>query len=280
MRAHQRIESLIAGDGDTADQNNMLSTHPRTADRIAQAIDLADNNGAASDSGNTRRGVGRYLKQIDGMVFGDGVEQGLVRGTRFIHPDMRFEFEVPEGFTIHNKPDMVLAVDDKNNSIKFAEAAAKDVRAAGGMEKFLTRKWSDDATLKNVEWVDINGLKAVTGAASVWTGKRKVDVRRIIIEQDRKHYWRFQFVTDKKDTARLNEAFRRTTYSFHILSRSQAMAVQPWRVRVVTVGQGVTFDDLVGSMAVPEYQKEWFEALNGIGPDDPLIPGSRVKVIK
>lgn len=276
LRAHQKIEGLIAGDPNAAEQHNILATHPRTADRIDQAIGLADNNGGRG----TRREVGRYLKQIDGMVFGDDVDQGLVRGTRFIHPELRFQFEVPDGFTLRNKPTLVLAVDDKNNSIKFAEADAKAVQKAGGMEKFLTRNWSKDAKLENVEWVDINAMKAVTGATSVWNGKKNVDVRRIIIEQDQDHYWRFQFVTGQEDTERLNEAFRRTTYSFEILSRSEARAVQPWRVRVVRVGDGVTFDDLVDSMAVAEYQKEWFEALNGIGPNDPLIPGSRVKVIK
>jgi len=276
LSAHQRIEGLIAGDPNAAEKHNMLATHPRTADRIVQAIDLADKNGA----GGVRREAKRYLAKIDGMVFGDDTDQGLVRGTEFIHPDLRFRFEVPEGFTIRNMPDMVLATDKDGNSIKFADASAKDVRDAGSMEKYLTHKWSGDANMEHVEWIDINGMKAVTGGAQVWTGKRNVDVRRIVIEQDKDSYWRFQFVAGTGDAKLLNEPFRRTTYSFRSISKSEADAVHPWRVRVVTVGRGVTFDDLVASMAIDEYPKEWFEALNGIGPDDPLIPGMRVKVIK
>lgn len=276
LSAHQRIEGLMAGDPNAAEKHNILATHPRTADRIVQAIDLAEKNGRDGK----RRGVERYLQQVDGMVFGDDVDQGLVRGTKFIHPELRLEFSVPQGFNIRNRPDMVLAVDDNDNSIKFADAPAKDVRDAGSMESYLTRKWSGDANLRNVEWLDINGMKAVTGSARVWTGKRNVDVRRIVVEQDKEHYWRLQFVSGTQDTTRLNEPFRRTTYSFRTISRKEANAVQPWRVRVVRVGQGVSFEDLAASMAVDEYQKEWFEALNGIGPDDPLVPGSRVKVVK
>lgn len=276
LSVHQRIEGLIAGDPNAAEKHNILATHPRTADRITQAINLAEKNGTEG----TRREAARYLKKIDGMVFGDDIDQGLVRGTKFIHPEMRFEFEVPEGFTIRNRPDMVLAVDDKDNSIKFANAPAKDVREAGGMEKYLTRKWSGVSNLKNVEWLDVNGMKAVTGSATVWSGKRNVDVRRILFERDKDTYWRLQFVSGSEDSARLNEPFRRTTYSLDSISRTEADAVQPWRVRVVSVGQGVSREDLVSSMAVNEYQSEWFEALNAIGPDDPLIPGSKVKVIK
>ena len=276
LSAHQRIEGLIAGDPNAAEKHNMLATHPRTADRIVQAIDLADKNG----KGGVRREADRYLAKIDGMVFGDDTDQGMVRGAAFVHPELRFRFEVPQDFTIRNMPDMVLATDKDGNSIKFADASAKEVRDAGSMEKYLTQKWSGDANMENVEWIDINGMKAVTGGAQVWTGKRSVDVRRIVVEQDKDHYWRFQFVAGTQDAKRLNEPFRRTTYSFSTISRAEANAVQPWRVRVVTVGRGVTFDDLVGSMAIDEYKKEWFEALNGIGPDDPLIPGARVKVVK
>lgn len=276
LSAHQRIEGLIAGDPNAAEKHNMLATHPRTADRIVQAIDLAGNNGANA----TRREAQHYLARVDGLVFGDDTDQGLVRGTTFTHPDLRFRFEVPEGFTIRNTPEMVLATDDKDNSIKFSGAPVKAVKDAGGMKSYLTKKWSGDANLTKVEWIDINGMKAVTGAATVWTGKRNVNVRRIVIEQDKDHYWRFQFVSGTDDAARLNEPYRRTSYSFRTLSRAEARRVQPWRVRVVTVGQGVTFNDLVASMAVDEYQKEWFEALNGIGPDDPLVPGMRVKVVK
>ena len=276
LSAHQRIEGLIAGDPNAAEKHNMLATHPRTADRIVQAIDLADKNG----KGGVRREAQRYLAKIDGMVFGDDIDQGMVRGTAFVHPELRFRFDVPEGFTVRNMPDMVLSTDEDGNSIKFADASAKGVRDAGSMEKYLTHKWSGDANMENVEWIDINGMKAVTGGATVWTGKRNVQVRRIVVEQDKDHYWRFQFVAGVEDAKRLNEPFRRTTYSFRTISLSEANAVQPWRVRVVTVGRGVTFDDLAGSMAIAEYKKEWFEALNGIGPDDPLIPGARVKVVK
>lgn len=276
LRAQQHIEGLMAGNENQAEENNILATHPRTADRIQQAIELAGKNG---DSAH-RREEARYLKMVDGLVFGDSPDQGLVRGTKFIHPVMRFQFEAPDGFTIKNTPSMVLATDDKGSSIKFGGASAKAVRDAGGMETYLTKKWSGDANLTSVEWVEVNGMKAVTGAATVPVNGKQLDVRRIIIEQDPENYWRFQFVSPVNETARLNEPFRRTTYSFRTITQREADAAGVWRVHVVTVGRGVRYDDLAQSMVMPKYKAEWFEALNAIGPDDPLVPGARVKVVK
>ena len=275
LRAQQRIEGLKAGDANQAERQNMLATHPRTADRILQALELADKSGAAK--ANTRNAKS-FLKRIDGLVFGDDPEQGIIDGQTFVHPVLRLTFTVPDGFELINRPSFVLAKDKNDNNIRFGHVAKQKVTDAGGMEQYLTEKWEGGLTnrLQGVEWIEINGLPAVTGSAR----QGNLDVRRIVIEQDRDHYWLIQFVSKTEDTDRLNEPYRRTTYSFREISSREAAEVPIKEIRVVTVGRGVTFDDLVKGMNVDKYKAEWFEAINGIGPDDPLIPGARVKVIK
>lgn len=277
LRAHQAIEAKIAG-GSAADvdQHNIMSTHPRTADRIQQAIDLAQKNGISA----THREADRYLDTIDGIIFGDDPAQGLVRGQVFIHPDLGFRFEVPPGFKIRNLPDIVVATNESGAVIKFAHADAKLVREAGGMQGFMQTKWGDKRAMDNVEWLDINGMKAVTGTARVRGTSGVVDVRRIVIEMSRDAYWRFQFETPAVQSAGLNEALRRTTYSFRAPTRAELAEAQPYRVRVVEVGRGVTVEDLINSMAVPEMRADWFQALNGLKPGDPLHAGQKVKVVR
>lgn len=279
LRAYERIEGLKAGDANAAEKNNLMATHPRTAERIAQAIKLADKNGASSPA-STRRDAARYMAHVDGLVFGEDVDQGVVQGTTFIHPDMRFRFDVPDGFTIQNMPELVQATDKVGNSIKFAHASAKEVRDAGGMAGYLAKNWSADVTLTNIHAITVNGMNAQTGTARANSNAGILDVQRVIIEQDSTRYWRFQFVSKSADTERLNVPFRLTTYSFRPLTRAEANAIQPQHIRVVEVGKGVSFQDLSASMAVEKYKSEWFEALNGIGPNDPLAPGAQVKVVK
>ncbi len=277
LRAHQAIEAKLAGrDASDVDKHNLLATHPRTVDRVQQAIDLADKNGVVEP----RRGADAYLARVDGLVFGDDPEQGMVRGQVFIHPTLGFRFEVPEGFKLINTPDLVIATAPSKAVIKFAGAPAKAVREAGGMKQFLQRKWGGGIALKNVEWLDINGMKAVTGVATVWTGRSNIDVRRILIEQNVDTYWRFQFETPPGETARLSEPLRRTTYSLRAPTSAEIANAQPHHVRVIEVGPGVSVEDLIAAMAVDEMKAEWFEALNDLRPGDALTPGQKVKVVK
>lgn len=277
LRAHQTLEAKEAGgDANDVDKHNILATHPRTTDRIEQAITLADQNGQKA----LRRGAEPFLSHINGMVFGDDPEQGLVRGNVFIHPTLGFRFTVPKGFKIKNLPTLVMATDKSGAIIKFSGASEKRIRDAGGMKNFLRSRWGDGVALKNIEWLDINGMKAVTGVATVWTGRTNVDVRRILIEQKVGTYWRFQFETPPSETARLNGPLRKTTYSLRAPTRNELAKAKPYRVRVIEVGRGVSVNDLIKSMAVPELKAEWFEALNGIKPGDTLTPGQKVKVVK
>ncbi|MBF0248223.1 MAG: M48 family metalloprotease, partial [Alphaproteobacteria bacterium] len=277
LRVHQHIEDLERGQDGASEQHNMLATHPRTADRIQQAIKLASKNGHQG----TTRGAAEFLKVVDGVTFGEDPEQGVILGQTFVHVPLDIRFEVPEGYTLENLPTLVQAKDKNGNNIKFAHETKTAVDEAGGMKEYLTYEWSREMPLSNIDWLDINGMRAVTGTATATLNNAKVDVRRILIEgRDKRYYWQLQFVTRVSDADKLNTALRRTTYSFDRPSAAEKTAAQGKHIRVVNVGAGVTFDDLANSLAVKKYHKEWFEALNGIGPDDPLIPGAVVKVVK
>lgn len=128
LRAHQRLEAELKGlDEKTAEQSNIFATHPRTADRIAQAITLSENSKANGD-GKAMRNADTYLNEIDGLIFGDDPDEGLVRGQVFIHPGIDLRFEVPDGFTLKNSPTLVLATDKSGAVLKFTDAATKEVR--------------------------------------------------------------------------------------------------------------------------------------------------------
>ena len=282
LRAHQEIEAIKAGkDKDAADQTNIFATHPRTAERIEQAIDLSEPDGGKSDGAKpVRRDGDEYLNQIDGLVFGDDAKEGVIRGRVFIHADLKFRFEVPEGFTLENKPDMVLAKHSDGALIKFAMANAKDVHKAGGMEKYFEIKWGSGYDFSKKEWLDINGMTAITGETTVWTGRSNTVLRRVLIERDRNTYWQLQFEIPPDQKSKLNEPLRQTTYSLKAPNSQELAKAKSWRVRVVNVGARVTYDDLVSSMAMEDLKAEWFQVLNNLKAGDPLPRGQRIKVIK
>nr|MBC8239863.1 M48 family metalloprotease [Alphaproteobacteria bacterium] len=91
MKANDELRATMTGLPTGEDSFNFASSHPRTTDRITQAIHLANNGGPTS----TRTDRDRFLDHIDGMIFGDDPKQGVRKGRDFIHPELRFQFTVP-----------------------------------------------------------------------------------------------------------------------------------------------------------------------------------------
>ncbi len=276
LRVHQRIEGMEEGDPDRAERSNIMATHPRTAERIEQAIALSADAKPFNVQSHREED---YLARVDGMVFGDDRSQGIIRGRVFVHPEIGIRFEAPEGFKLKNTPAKVVARRDKDAYMVFDMAPEKDLKKASGLKNYVERIWAKNIRLVKVERLSINGLNAVTGAGSIQTRSGKRDVRVVAIQGSDDEVFRLLFISKSGLTNALNIPFRNATYSFRRISPSEAAAVKPYRVKVVTIGPTDTVSSLASAQPISEYRLEWFEALNGIGNDAPLAAGSRVKVV-
>jgi predicted Zn-dependent protease len=275
LQAHDQLEATIAGHPGAADKFSLLATHPRTADRVERAIEEA---GTASVR-DPMVGAEIYLRKIDGIIYGDNPSQGLIRGQTFIHPRLRFQFEVPEGFRLVNGTDEVVALG--NNGAQGAQIQF-DITARKGnyrMADYLTSVWAKNVRLRQVETVDINGMEAATGSVSKRTENGAVDLRLVAIAFDNGGTARFLFVTPANLTAPLAGGLKTTTYSFRRLSGDEAAHIAPDRIRVVQTGAHDTIQSLSSSQPFKNYQEQRFRVLNGLAPDAALAPGVLVKLV-
>ena len=127
---------------------------------------------SASGRGGTR-GRGSYLAAIDGMVWGDGPAQGFVRGRTFVHPDLRFAFDVPAGYTLSNEPDVIAA-----NGPREAMLLVDSVNDPGGdPAAYLARGWAPEIAagvaagpLTDLRSLRVNGLDAAQARAALASG--------------------------------------------------------------------------------------------------------------
>lgn len=267
LQAYSALEAKVSGTPDPAERYNIMSTHPRTADRVIAATNAA--NGALT--GGRRIGHDEYLRAIDGIVFGDSPGQGFVRGQVFAHKVLGFRFEVPEGFTLFNNPGSVVARGPQESLIVF-DGGETDWR--GPLTDLVRRQ-----RLNEIEALDINGFEAATGWARLSRNGKAVDARLIVIRYRPDQIYRFVFLTPPALTASLNVPLRRTTFSFRALSAAERDALRPWRVRIHEVRAGDTVAGLAAGLPMPGPKEEWFRVLNGLGPQDGLRPGLLVKLI-
>ncbi|MGE5546682.1 MAG: M48 family metalloprotease [Solirubrobacterales bacterium] len=271
LREHSRLEAIMAGrDPDSVDEVHMMATHPRTVDRVEAAIHQtlgAPPQGALGEE--------TFLERIDGLVWGDDPANGMVRDRSFLHPQMGFRFDVPPGFRLVNGDKAVTGRNPAGAAIVFDAAPGRGV---ADMATYLMRSWMPRAELANGERIEVNGLPAATATTRARTRRGPLDVRLVAIRLDPETITRFTFVTPPQLTASLGEDLKRTTYSFRALSPAERAAIQPYRVRVVTVGRGDTAESLAARMVL-ERKAEHFRVINGLAAGEEPPPGRKVKIV-
>ena len=275
MEAEDRLQSTLSDRPDSEARYNIMSTHPRTSQRIEQAIELARANAVA----NPRYERDAFLARIEGMTYGDDPRQGIRRGREFIHPELRFRFAVPQGFTLFNSPRQVIARGPEKSLIVFDMEAEAKTRTVGALVPYLVRDWGGRFTLREVEPIAVNGLEGATGQARIQTRNGPMDLRLVAFRGEPGRIYRMIFLTPPRLTEALRTELQRTTYSFRTLSPAEAAGVKPLRIGLVTVNPGDTVDSLAARMPFAEYRVERFEALNGLARWQKLAPGVKLKTV-
>jgi predicted Zn-dependent protease len=274
LKANEELERAMEGKKGDA-PSSIMATHPRTAERIGQAIKLAK----AAKVANPVFGRQEFLAEIDGMVFGDDPEQGVRRGREFIHPELGIRFEVPPGFVMFNSARQVVARGPKQSVIVFDMAREKSARRARTLSGYIANTWASGLSLSGLERIDINGFEAATAAGRINTGGGAKDLRLIAIRGGPKRIFRLAFISPPNMTARLKVDFQRTTFSFRRITKQEAEAIKPLRIKVVIVKPGDTATSLAAGFPFERFRLRWFETLNGQRPGQRLTPGAKVKIV-
>jgi predicted Zn-dependent protease len=217
-----------------------------------------------------------YLAKIDGLLYGDDPKDGVVRGQRFLHPVLRIAFEVPAGFRLSNSVDEVTAKGPGEDSAISFDRATKG--ADSDVADYLTQTWATKFNLEDVGKFTVNGLPAATGHALVDTDSGRLWVRMTVIRVEDAMY-RFLFIASSDQADRLDAGFQSTAASFRRLSASEAAAIKPLRIKIVTVRAGDTLASLAQRLPFPDYREERFRTLNGLEPGDRISAGQRVKIV-
>ena len=271
LGAQTELEARLRGSDADPDAFNLLSTHPRTVDRVREAQQAT----GSFEPGRVEREA--YLRRIDGMLYGDDPDQGFIRDRTFIHPVLRFRFTAPPGFTLINSSDRVEGVSQDGTKMVFDGTPD---RTGASMAQYLSRSpWTQKLRLTGVQSFTVNGMDAATASATVQTQQGTLGYRLIAIRASADRIYRFAFLGNPDRLAANQEELRRTTYSFELLSESEAASYRPLRLHVVQVQPGDTVDSLAARMPQGPEQRARFLVLNGMQNGGQVQPGMLVKIV-
>jgi len=245
------------------------STHPDPASRVEAALSKA----APLGGGVTNRDT--FLTRIDGLIYGDDPSQGVIEGRQFIHPELRLTFTAPQGFYMVNSSRAV-SVNGQGGQAQLSMASY-----SGNLDSYIRQQFAvlggDQQKLEpsTIETTTVNGLKAAYGHARVSNGQSQVDVVVFAYEFASNRGYHFAAITPAGQSNPFNSMFS----SMRRISDSEAAAVIPRQIDVVTVRSGDTVSALAKRMAYSSGQEARFRVLNGLGSSDGLQAGQKVKLV-
>jgi predicted Zn-dependent protease len=244
------------------------ASHPATADRLSIAQTNARRYAAP---GVAERDAAVLLANVDGLVYGDDPNDGVVRGRQFLNPRLGFAFTTPQGFSLTRSAQALLGLRAGGGEMLLLEPVA--IPREQSLSDYLTSGWMQNLDPQSVAEVTIHGLAAATASAegSQWS------FRIAVVRLDQGAV-RLIFAA-KPGTRDLDRAFREVAETFRPMSAAEMAAAKPLRLRVVTVLPGDTPAKLARRMAAVDRPLERFLVLNGLSAGQALKAGERVKLI-
>lgn len=264
LEAYAAFRSAVGNRDDAA---GFLASHPAANERRDLALTVARQ---FETLGTSQRNIDRFLKALDGMVFGDDPSEGFVRGREFLHPRLAISFKVPQRFRLENTKEAVLAAAGENTAMRF-----DGVTVDPGTEPatYLTSGWINGLLPGSIKTGELNGLATATAEAEAGDWVFRIGVIKIGGSMYRIIY------ADRSDGAAIQRALDSTLASFHRMTPTEVARLRPLRVDIIAVRNGDTVGDLAVRMQGTERKLELFRLLNGLEPGDTLKPGQLVKII-
>jgi predicted Zn-dependent protease len=256
---------------------NWLSTHPAPADRVQQVHASVEKAKASAPRGQFARNEDGFLNRIDGIVYGDSPEQGVVRGNRFLHGDLRFAIEFPEGWEIQNAPSQVAAKAPREEAYMVLQLVQEP---RGSLEDTALASMQG-AGLRLVEGNrgQINGLPAFVGTyQGTVEGLGRVVVRAAHLEHQRRVFL-VAGMAPQEVFSRVDGAITRSISSFDPLSPEEAARIRANRIDVYTVRPGDTWQRIAGRASEGNIKPETLAIMNHYPVNEQPRPGDRIKVV-
>jgi predicted Zn-dependent protease len=243
------------------------STHPDPGDRQTRAEQRA----ATVPLDSLRRSVVNrdgYLRAVDGIVFGENPRQGYFEGNRFFHPDLRFRFDFPSGWTTRNQAQAVSAISPGEDAL--VQLALGGARSPGELMQEFARQ--EGVQAGTVQRVMVNGLPALTAEFRAQDGEGRPLAGRVMYLAHRGSTYQILGYTLAarygSSAGLMLESFR----SFGELTDPVALNRQPVHLRLVRLPRAMTIEEFYREYPSP-VRLETIAAINGVSPGQTLPAG-------
>lgn len=257
--------------------HGIFSSHPAPDDRVIQAV--KGSTGIEEPAGGWVDNRQEYLRMLEGMPFGSSRKQGIVRNNRMYHADLGITVAFPQGWTVENQRDRILAhTRDKDTIMQIMLEARPDNKSP---REFLLEKLRG-ASISGGEAIRTNGMD---GYAVLTRGGSPLDggqgpVRWVALYRDKQVYvfgGASRSAIDARPEA--DRVIMSVVQTLRPLKPSEYPLAEPYRIRIVPAA-GTKLEDYAKNMPVDKYQKEELQLINALYPNRQPAAGALLKVVE
>jgi predicted Zn-dependent protease len=239
-----------------------FATHPDNDTRLQQVVGEANHLTVTHPHENKSE----FLKQTDGLVFNDNVNEGVVRANKFMHPELGIALTFPPEWSVKNSTAQLVALSpksDANIQLKI------DDNPSGTVTEYARRALGSGA---NIETLEIENLHAAIGSS----GNTLLGV----IYFERKAFLIPCTARSSEALASQRAAMQASIRSFHVLSADERKQIKPLSIKLITVKGGESYTKLAQHSPLGKNAESYLRLINAQYPQGEPVAGQTLKVIE
>lgn len=216
-----------------------------------------------------------YLKQIEGLVFGEDPRQGYIEDHVFYHPDQRFQFPIPLRWRIHHRPSQIQMVDEEEKAMMILMVTS------GSSSKELAKEFikRTGAVLIRSETIQVNHLFSQRVISEIYTQKAAYRLLSYFIEKG-KNVFMFHGLTSINLFQKYGPMFDHTMRQFKELNDLRKIQVKPDRLRIHSTRNSDTLENILRSLGIENERLQEMALLNGRYLNEKIPENTLIKVVE
>ena len=264
-----------------------MSTHPDPGNRFSKVHEMAKDY-QAKNPGTYQTDRDAYLRMIDGIVYGEDPKQGFVENNQFYHPELRFQFPVPNGWQHQNSPAQFQMSPKEGKMamiLMLAHGTSLDEAAQNIVKELSLNVLENSKTTinGNPAYVLISQQQQQQQQGQPQQQQRPdpkttLQIGTWLIQYNNAVY-ALHGLSSAADFNNTFNTFRQVAGNFRSLTDPDKINRKPERVQVKTAPRDGSFREVMMALGMPASRVEELGVLNSHKADDRIARGAAVKIV-
>lgn len=239
-----------------------FATHPDNDTRLRQVVGEA----TRLSTSKAHEGKEEFQKYTNGLVFNDGVDEGIIRNNRFSHRDLGIAIDFPPQWIVKNSSDRLVALNPNNDAMLELKV---DNKPTGTPPEYVRRLADDSSGIESLKIEEHSA--AIASNNKLELGVIYLDGKAFILQGTGK---------TPQALSALRALMKTSLRSFHALTPEERKNIQALSIKLITAKNGDTYAQLAQQSPLGKNTEKYLRLINAQYPQGEPVVGQSIKVIE